>query len=168
MKPRFLPDEEKYATHIPMLTRCVSLTTKDQPILELGVGYSTFILDMMCQLTGQQIFSYENDREWHGKNLDFHTSNHKVIFTDNWDRIDIDSIHWGVALIDHRPALRRRIDAMRLRNNADYIILHDTEPEIERFYRYQSIYKHFKYVFHYTRCKPYTTVLSNFKELKNL
>lgn len=168
MKPNFTFKEEKYATHLPMLIRCVDLCDPSLPILELGVGYSTFILDMLCKQNGQEIYSYENDREWHKKNLDFYYMNHKVIYTDDWNKIPIDDRHWGVVLIDHRPGARRHKDAYRLRNNADYIIIHDSEPEIDRYYGYTKIYKHFAYVHHYTRCKPNTTVLSNFKDLSNL
>ncbi len=160
--------EELYASHIPILTRIVDISDPELPILEFGVGYSTMILDMMCKLSGRQIFSYENDRDWHKINLKYHNGNHKVWFTNNWDTIDIDHTHWGLVLIDHRPAVNRRVQALRLKDNADYILLHDSEPEIDRFYRYSGIYKHFKYKYDYTRCKPYTTVLSNNKDLSNL
>jgi len=166
MKPNFVFKEEHYATHLPMLIRCVELSDPELPILELGIGYSTFILDMLCKQNGREIFSYENDRKWHGKFLEFYQMNHKVIYTEDWDNII--KRHWGVVLIDHRPAKRRHIDALKLKDSADYIILHDSEPEIDKFYGYKGIYKHFKYVHHYTTCKPNTTVVSNFKDLRNL
>lgn len=168
MKPNFVFKEEHYATHLPMLIRCVEMSDRELPILELGVGYSTFILDMLCKQNGQEIFSYENDLKWHGKFLEFHHMNHKIIYAEDWDAIPFERKHWGVVLIDHRPARRRRVEALRLKDCADYIILHDSEPEIDRFYGYKSIYKHFKYVHHYTNCMPNTTVLSNRKDLSNL
>jgi hypothetical protein len=158
--------DELYATHIPILTKLVDMS--DGPILELGMGFSTLILDMMCKLTRRPIVSYENHREWYERYLEFASDYHKILFTDNWDSIDIDSTHWSIALIDHKPALRRRIDAVRLKDNCDYVILHDSEPEINRFYAYTRIYQYFKYRYDYTKCLPNTTVLSNFKELKFL
>ena len=152
-----------YISYLPVLTRIVDLT--DGPILELGMGFSTMILDMMCCLTKRPLVSYENDRKWYEKSLVYASDFHQILLAEDWDKIDIDSTHWSVAFIDHRPALRRRVEAKRLKDNADYIILHDSEPEINKFYRYTDIYPLFKYRYDYTRCKPYTVVLSNFKKL---
>ena len=156
--------DELYASHIPILTRMVDMTTG--PILELGIGFSTMILDMMCQLTKRSLVSYENDPRWYQKYLGYASDFHQVLLADDWDKIDIDHTHWSVVLIDHRPALRRKVDAQRLKDKADYILMHDSEPEIDKFYRYTDIYPHFKYRYDYTKCKPFTTILSNFKEIK--
>jgi len=155
-----------YATHIPILTKIVDMT--EGPILELGIGFSTTILHAMCKRNGRELFSYENDLEWHGKYLQYNIANHKVWYTSDWSQIEIDKTRWSVVLIDHRPAIRRHVEALRLKDNADYIILHDSEPEIDRFYKYSRIYKHFKYRYDYTKCLPNTTVVSNFKDLSNL
>ena len=155
--------DARYMSHIPILTRVVDLTTG--PILELGMGFSTTILDMMCSNTRRPIVSYENDPIWYEKYRAYSSDFHKIILVDNWDKIDIDEHHWSIAFIDHRPDFRRRIDAERLKDKADFIILHDSEPESNRFYKYTDIYPLFKYRYDYTRCKPYTTVLSNFKDL---
>ena len=156
-------DQQPYISYLPILTRIVNLS--EGPILELGMGFSTMILDMMCKPTGRLLVSYENYPEWYEKNLEYASSFHKVLLAPDWDKIDIDSTHWSVVFIDHRPALRRRVEARRLKDNAYYIVLHDSEPEINKFYRYTDIYPLFKYRFGYKKCKPYTTVLSNFKEL---
>jgi hypothetical protein len=149
-----------------MLTKIFYLTTG--PILELGMGYSTMILHKFCEKEKRKIYSYENDPKWYAENTVYRSDYHFPMFVTNWDEIDIEDKYWSMVLVDHRPALRRKVEAMRVRNDADYILLHDSEPEINKFYGYQSIYKHFKYVKHYTGCKPHTTVLSNFKDLSNL
>ena len=159
-------DIRLYGTHIPMLVKTIDLS--DGPILELGMGISTWIIDMMCKQTGRKIVSYENDPRWHAENLRYASNYHDVLLVSDWNIIPIGSTHWSVVLVDHRPALRRHVEALRVKDNADYIILHDTEPEIDKFYRYSKIYKHFKYRFTYDKCKPYTTVVSNFKDLSNL
>lgn len=161
-----MTDTSNYLTHIPILSRLVDMTSG--PILELGIGFSTVLLHAMAKQSGREVYSYENDREWHKKYFEFNTYNHHVFYIDNWDDIKVNDKHWSVALIDHRPAMRRRVDAVRLARHADYIILHDSEPEIDRFYRYSSIYKHFKYRYDYKKCLPNTTVLSNFKDLSSL
>jgi hypothetical protein len=135
------------------------------PILELGMGFSTMLLDMMCRLTERPLVSYESDSKWYKKNLKYASNFHTILLADDWDKIDIDNTHWSVAFIDHRPALRRKIEAKRLKDIADYVILHDSEPEKGKFYRYTDIYPLFKYRYDYTNCKPYTTILSNFKKL---
>lgn len=155
--------ETLYFSHLPILTKIVDMT--EGPILELGIGFSTVVLDMMCRLTKRPLFSYDNDPQWYEKYLEYQSDFHQILLTDDWDKIDIDNRHWSVVLIDHRPALRRRVEAKRLKDNTDYVVMHDSEPEINKFYRYTDIYPLFKYRFDYTRCKPFTTVLSNFKKL---
>lgn len=153
--------DHKYATHIPTLLRLVEATKG--PILELGMGiFSTCLLDMMCTLPKRKLVSYDNDRNWFLENEKWVSEFHEVRFLMNWDKADVDNTHWSIVLIDHRPAVRRRVDAVRLKDKADFILLHDSEPEIDRFYRYSGIYKHFKYVYHYTKCLPNTTIVSNF------
>ena len=159
--------DPKYGSHLPILLRLVDLTAG--PILELGTGgYSTAMLDLMCRQTKRKLVSYDNDPKWHKDNLQWQSDFHDIKLIQDWDKAEIDSIHWSIVLIDHRPALRRRVEAVRLKDKADFILLHDSEPEIDRFYRYSSIYKHFKSRYDYTKVKPNTTILSNFVDIKKL
>ena len=159
--------DPKYGSHLPVLTRLVDLT--DGPVLELGMGlWSTPILDLMCRETGRRLFSYDNDLKWIEENKKWNSTFHRVDFVVDWESLPILQTHWSVVLIDHRPAWRRRMEAMKLANSADFILLHDSEPEIERFYRYSSIYPKFKYVYQYTKVRPHTAVLSNFRDPKPL
>lgn len=144
-------------THIPVLIEYLNKTTGD--VLEMGMGIgSTPILHMLCQ--NRKLFSYDNDKSYCDQFLDYKNTYHDIIYIDNWDKLKINQ-NFGIVLIDHRPAMRRHHDVIRFKNNADYIICHDTEPEIDRFYRYSSIYHLFKYRKDYTQNKAYTTVLSN-------
>lgn len=168
MKPELVAHNEAYATHLPMLFRCVEISDHSLPIVEFGMGFSTFFLDMLCRKEKRRIVSYENDPEWFEKNKEFSSDFHEIHLVDDWASLPVEKTHWGVAFIDHRPARRRRHDALRLRNAADYIILHDTEPEVARFYGYSRIYPHFSHRKVYTGCMPNTTVLSNRYTLDNL
>ena len=161
--------DSKFGSHLPILTRLVDMT--DGPILELGMGiWSTPILDLMCKKTERGIASCDNDKKWFSENVKWKSNYHAVYFVDKdgWGTLPIFKRHWSVVLIDNRPAIMRRELAYALRGNADFILLHDSEPEIDRFYRYSSIYKYFKYGYDYTKCLPNTTVLSNFKDLSFL
>ena len=142
-------------THLPVLAKLLSVT--NGAVLELGAGYnSTPLLYWTCKADGRHFESYENYKDWCDKMGEF------TKYTDDWNKLDIDSRRWSMVLIDLRPALSRKDQAKRLMNNADFIILHDSEPEIDRFYKYSWIYKHFKFRYDFTRVKPNTTILSNF------
>lgn len=157
-----MKNNSAYISYLPMLMKAVEATTG--PILELGMGYSTMILHNYCQETKRKIVSYENDPKWYAENTVYHTLWHEIRLVNEWEKIEIENKYWSVVLVDHRPAKRRRVEAMRVANFADYILLHDAEPEINRFYGYSKIYKNFKYVYRYTDCKPHTAVVSNFRD----
>lgn len=111
--------------------------------------------------------SYDNVEVWIRYFRDCRADFHDVKFIDDWDKLVIDKF-WDIAFIDHEPYERRKVEAKRLSNNAKYLILHDSDPESEPLHKYSEIYPFFKYHFDYTLAKPYTTVLSNFVDLKNL
>ena len=153
-------------SHIPILIKLVQMT--DGPVLELGIGYnSTPLLHWLCG-SNRHLVSLEGDEKWVKKFQEYNVDRHIVKHIEDWDKADIDNTHWSVVLIDHRPALRRKVDAERLKDKADYILIHDSEPEINKFYRYTDIYPLFKYRHDYTAVKPNSVVLSNFKDLSNL
>jgi len=160
---------DEAGTHLAILLKCFELG--DGPILEMGTGqFSTPILDMMCKRRQKRwILSLENDPEWYAINkAKYESDYHKFMFVQDWDAPPIMETHWGLVLIDHKPALRRKTDIVRLKHRAHYILCHDSEPEIERFYRYDRAYPHFKYRYDYEECEPFTTVLSNFSNLGEL
>ena len=148
-------------SHIPILVKIMSLT--DGSVLELGAGFfSTPLFYWLCKAEGREFVSYENDKKWCEEIGEMTT------YIEDWDKANILSTHWSVMLIDHRPAHRRRIDARRLKDNADFIIMHDSDMERDRVYGYTEIYPLFKYKYDFTKVKPHTTVLSNFKDPKLL
>lgn len=166
------------ASHLPLLSEIMSVS--NGPVLEMGMGYySTPFLYWMCKAQGRDLVSLENDKkwmeklempEWKGPGFSaYHVENWEDLYEVNTNVPFVLAHRWSVVLIDHRPAKRRRIDAELLANNADFVLMHDSEPEIDRFYRYGRAYKHFKYRFDYKLVgKPNTTVLSNTKDLSFL
>jgi len=161
-----MKDHSSYITYIVPLIQCIEET--DEPILELGMGYSTMILHALCKKNKRQIISYENDPKWYKENLCYRNDYHEINLVTDWSKVPLEKIFWGVVLVDHRPAVRRRVEALRVRNNAEFVLLHDAEPEIERFYGYSKVYNEFKYKHIYDECKPYTAVLSNFVDIQQL
>ena len=74
-------------------------------------------------------------------------------------------MRWTIAFIDHGHALLRKEHAMALKDNADYIVLHDTEPKNEHIYRYSELWKHFLYRRDFNQIEPHTTIVSNTQKL---
>jgi hypothetical protein len=150
------------ATHIPILMRIMDNSTG--PVLELGTGhYSTTLLKWMCELQDRKLVSYEDSLRWYNKNLKNKAEFQDIIFTEDWNTVDIVK-PWGVVFIDHARRYRAKHAAL-LANYAQYIICHDTQLDQNKRYQYSKIYSLFKYRYDYTKLIPYTTVLSNFNSL---
>jgi len=151
-------------THIPLLTK--AFDESEGPVLELGTGYfSTLFLDWLCSTFGRKLVSYDDNERWGKRAMRYKSNYHKIYIAKDWDKIKIDKKHWGLVFIDHSPKGRRHIDAIRLAGNADFIVMHDTEPAAEKLYHYSKVWEHFKYRFDYTKVEQWTSVVSNTKEL---
>lgn len=158
-------------SHIPILVKLLEAnkTRNHGPILELGIGYnSTPLLHWMCQTHRIPLFSYETDNEWLERFVEFSDTNHSLLPVKDWKDIQLNSSFWGIVLVDSRPAKERAHLATRVKDNADFVVLHDSEPEIDRFYRYGRAYRGFKYRYDFKKVMPNTTVLSNSFDLSFL
>lgn len=158
--------DDLYASHLPILAKIVEHTYG--PILELGMGYSTVMLHAMCKQKNRLLVSYETDLKWYERYREFASESHLLNHLPDMNELITEYIDWSVVFIDNRPARSRRELAMKLRYKADFILLHDSEPEQDKFFGYKKIYPEFKYVYQYTDCKPNTAVLSNFRDLSFL
>ena len=155
----------RFGSHLPILIKIVGMT--DGPILELGMGaYSTPYLHWVCFESKRKLVSYEGDKGCYEINKAYASDYHKVTFVEDWDTVDL-SGHWSVALIDHEQD-RRIHEISRLVNSVDYIVAHDSEGRWNRKYKYSEIYSLFKYRYDFIKTRPFTVVLSNFKDLSNL
>lgn len=144
--------------------------SKRDDVLELGMGNSsTPFLHWMCKATKRNLVSYETDPEWYKVNKEFEEPGHEVHLVDpetGWEEVNLMDRHWSIALVDNRPARKRRSLAQRLKNHCNYIILHDSELADDPAYKYTGIYDQFKYKYEYKMVgKPYCMLLSNFKDL---
>jgi len=150
------------ATHIPIMV-AIAIKSKG-PILEMGCGpYSTYILHEICGVAKRKLISLDGMADWLSEFLSLSNDFHNLYFVEDWAACTlIDAKRWGMVLIDHAPGERRKVDIDRLKNNADYLIIHDTETAS---YEYEPILSKFKYRFDYKLIKPWTTVVSNIKNL---
>jgi len=156
---------EGWSSHMAVLVKC--LQNSKGPVLELGMGlFSTPLLHWLCIDMDRLVVSYENEPKYANYCKDFNRGDHKVYLIEDWDKIDIESNHWGMAFIDHSPEKRRVVEARRLANNTDLIVCHDTQPGEDHFYGYSLMWDEFKNVYHYEKGSPRTSVLSNFNDLE--
>lgn len=144
-------------SHLPVLANLL-INTKGS-VVELGAGYnSTPLLYWYCKANDRYFKSYENYKDWCDKMFGM------TEFITDWNALPLEENYWSISFIDLRPALERHRQAIRLRNNAEFVVLHDSEPEIDRFYAYRRVYKYFKYFYNFTSVKPNTLILSNFRD----
>ena len=157
-------------SHIPVLIKILGIS--EGPVLELGTGFnSTPVIHWLCSEEKRQIQSYESSKmfymaarnyrsDWHGV--------HNVEVLGGWDNIDFESTHWGMVFVDHAPGPRRNVEMGRIANNADYVVVHDTEPRSDWHYKYSNQFDKYRYRYDYTKAYPNTSIFSNFKDLKDL
>ena len=152
------------STHNPMLISAVLIS--DGPVLEIGAGiYSTPLLHWLCKILGKKLVTYENNPEYYRYAKMFVSRHHAIRLIDDWSKIDTKT-HWGVVFMDHNPDERRVDDVISFKDSADYIVIHDTDREDK--YHMEKAWPYFKYRYTWKDCKPWTTVVSNFKDLSNL
>ena len=116
----------------------------------------------------RKLVSYDNDEEWVTKHQKFRGRHNEINYVRDWYLAPIEDNFWSIALVDSHPESSRRELAMRLAENAHYIILHDSDPKCDFAYKYTDIYDFFNYRYDYTKKSPYTTVVSNLIDVTKL
>lgn len=153
-------------SHLPILIKLVLMT--EGPILELGTGFfSTLALHWLCAEKKRKLVSYDSSAKYIEVAKNFLADFHEIHLVDDWSKIDI-SQHWSIVFIDHAPGQQRKVEMARVANNADYVIVHDTEPRNDKYYHYSEVAPLYKYRYDYDKLYPNTSVFSNFKDLSNL
>lgn len=153
---------DQFATHLPLLAWAVQHTKG--PVLEFGAGeYSTPLLDVLTE--GRAVITLESDAIWAGRiGALVRNPRHVVIHVEDWGACPLPEAvpdrweRWSVVLIDHAPSKRRKIDLERMRNLADLIVVHDTEPKTP--YDFQDILATFPYRHDDKRWHTQTSVVS--------
>jgi hypothetical protein len=148
-----------WTTHLPMLIKTVQATNGS--VAEFGVGLSsTPLLHWLC-FEKRQLVSYESDIFWYEFAKKFQSRNHSIRLVEDWDKVDTTQ-QWSVIFIDHLEN-RRVTDIIRFKDSADYIVIHDTDDT--KHYGWDKVWSNFKYIHHWKGCSPWTSVVSNKKDL---
>ena len=156
-----------WSSYLPVLIKTLNLS--EGPVLEMGMGiFSTPVMHWLCLDRNRALVSYENNATYFHQSRAFMAPWHQIKLVEDWSEAEIETTHWGLVFIDHAPEARRGIDIKRVAHQADYIVTHDSEARNEHKYHLAKIYPLFKYRYDYQKKKPYTTVLSNFKDLTDL
>ena len=158
MKPR-----KNYTTHISTLL--VALQATDGLVIELGGGQaSTPFLHWVCKASKRKLISYENHPEYYEYERTFQSPLHRIRWVDDWDSVPVQEA--GVVFVDHHPSERRSVEAIRFKDHADLIVIHDTEREGKK-YADPEMWKHFKYQYTYKDTRPWTSIVSNKIDVTN-
>jgi len=154
---------KKYCSYYPALV--LALNNVDGDVLELGAGsFSTFFLHWLCLEQDRKLVTYENDKAYYDMVKHCQSEYHDVIFIDNWDDMDLRR-SWGIALVDHAPAIRRKEDIKKLANYAQCVIAHDTQGRANKHYRYDEIIPLFKFRVGFPKLLPQSLIFSNFMDV---
>lgn len=145
-----------WSTHMPVLVTMFNKTTG--PIMEVGSGvYSTPLLHWLCSLSGRKLLTYENNKDFIRLANEYRDVFHDVVLVDSYASIPVEG-HYGFIFIDH-SGHDRGDTAVRLKNIADYVVIHDSN--VVRKNKYQVAFPEFKYRKDYAKEIPWTSVLSN-------
>lgn len=154
-----------YGSHLACLMKAFSKTTGD--ILELGTGiFSTPYLHYACILANRHLVSYENYENWYKFLQKYECANHELHFVEKYSDAPIDK-EWSIVLIDQTPDSSRNEEAIRLKDKARYIVVHDSNPSNYKVTHYDKLFPHFKYKSVWTGDNNSATVLSNLVDLKD-
>lgn len=156
---------DAYGTHQPLLLWAALRTTG--AILEAGVGhYSTPLLQQFALVQNRKVYSIDCDRPWLSK-FDYGIPSHILIHQPAWEEL-APPTDCDVVFLDNGPPMDRKTVTrimLDLPRQPKFFIFHDTEPEHEWEYDYNTVMSWFKYKFtissHHGAAIPWTTIASN-------
>lgn len=149
--------DEAYGTHQPVLIHLINETKGS--VIEFGMGfYSTHMIHFLCWKQRRLSLSIETENEWFNKYPQY---NRMLIIPERIKEYDFLDIKFSVALVDGNPLKFRQEFINIMKDNVDYFVVHDTEPQWKELYYYD--FSGFKNVFVFDEILPNTTILSNKK-----
>jgi len=158
------PPVVEYATHFVLLAGAVHLSRDMGPVLELGMGYySTPLLHRLCG-NDRHLVSADTNADWYGRFAGFASPSHELHLVKSWPSWQvIESRHWAVAFVDCQPGEGRAEVVRRLRPQARFVVVHDTETDYDTGadYKLEPVFAEFRYRNDYRFLRPYTTVVSD-------
>ncbi len=153
-------DDLGYGSHTAVLVGTILRTTG--PVLEVGSGHSsTPILHEICAAQGRKLVTIETQVGWLRRFLDFESDLHHLTSERALQSKYIDE-NWSVVFVDHAPGEERPAVVEAVRDRAEYIVVHDTET---LSYGLEPVLDTFRYRRDHRRHRPWTTVVSDKKEV---
>jgi hypothetical protein len=124
--------------------------------------WSTPLLHLYCEQNKRLLYSYDTDKKWFDENKNYDSKYHKVLLSEEaaWETL-VPWLQWSIVFIDQRPAGDRQKAMEYFANQSLFVVIHDSEPEQDKFYRYSRKYDLYKYRYDMADVLPNTTVLSN-------
>ncbi len=137
----FLGNITNWSNHRPLLLLAFELTNGD--VVELGSGDgSTIYLREYCAASGRSFSTYDNNQEWADKTGSAYVA--------DWGGADV----WhpcSLLFIDHAPGEQRKVAIERMMDQADIIVVHDTEQGGAGDYGFEPVFAKFKYRLNYNK-----------------
>lgn len=161
---------DAFSTHQPVLIHMLN-SIPEGDVLEFGMGWhSTPLMHMICGAQVRNMISIDTDIVWLKKFVEYESLWHRIILSGEKPLFEgthsIFDHHYAIAFIDAAPAQIRQPVIARIKDAADYVIVHDSECTFQgrtNVYAYDfSMYKH---VLHFRPMNPATSVLSNLDEI---
>ena len=151
-----------FATHLPALAGCVAHT--DGPVLELGSGlYSTPVLHAMCQ--GRELVTTDSNAAWLDRLRYMESDTHRFVHVEDWERLPLLDRDWSVALVDQSPGRSRARTIARLKDRAEFIVVHDSQAH--EYYGFEPLLSSFRFRadFFEPGIKVRTTVVGDVRDI---
>jgi hypothetical protein len=161
---------EAFSSHQPLLIHVLN-TIKEGKVLEFGLGWnSTPLMNLICGMQGRQLISVETNEKWFRPFESYNKSIHPMLLIAGDELLKgthkLFKQRYSVVFVDGAPAELRQPFIEKIKKNADYLIVHDTEcvPQgLKNVYAYD--FSSFKHVLHFKTQPPMTSLLSDLDEI---
>lgn len=154
--PNYWQSAGDYSSHRPLLFLALNNINKGV-VIEFGSGDgSTNLMERLCRELGHKFISYETNTEWGSKYP-------SVRIIDNYDNIKLSEGEYKASLlfIDSAPGEQRKELIAKHSNNADVIVIHDSEKSSQFCYDLEPTLLQFEYRLDYEpEGNPHTTIIS--------
>jgi hypothetical protein len=159
-----------FSSHQPLLIHLLN-TIKEGPVLEFGMGLnSSPLMNLICGMQGRYLLSVDTDKKWFGKFTSYKKKGHGILFVKeaeirHWDH-SMFNTKYSIVFVDGSPAELRQPFIERIKGQADYIVVHDTECVFQGLTNcYAYDFSSFKHVYHFKTVPPMTSLLSDLDEI---
>lgn len=170
--------DSDFYTHVPVLKEILAISSGS--VVEFGCGHgSTPLVNKYANDKGIKCYTFDSNPEWIGQFTNYNGDYHKIIpiedSLDSWEHILFTKIlsirHISLAFIDQSPWEARVLCLDKIKQYADYVILHDCDyfPRNGLLGKPNGTYSgDFSDVFKYHQvfdvCRPPTLVGSMYRE----